>query len=925
MSINNKIYPSSFKAAALIAIGLLFLLPQIILANTNTIIVSPIGDQEVVVGGGINIYFTAFDPVISGAQFSSDDLPTFAEIINDGHNSGHISVNTSAGQEGEYLFHLTVSGSAGTSVVPVHLRVLAINPDSKVYYCDPVNGSMSNTGDFDNPWGTLQQVFASSKTFEEGDVVFLRDGFHGKPEILGQNSGKVYIAAQANHSPKVRSLKFVFAKNWVVSGLDISPETAGLYEKGDYLKLIANAKYNVVENCHIFGIQNGDTWDIKQDWYDNAGNGVLNKGEFNTIRNNLITNTNFSATIDSENNHFDYNIIDRFSGDAIRCIDSNNSINYNVVMNAVVDDYNDPGGNHDDAFQSWTFGNPVRNIVIRGNVVFSCTDPDLILKTSVMQGIVIFDGFAEDWVVENNLVVQDHPHGIALYGAKNCKVVNNTVIRNPLQLFFFGAQPWVRVNKHKDGRFSTGNLVRNNISGDIYLDAVPGTDDHNTVSSFYTANLADYDNWDFHLKPDAFAIDKGFIDDSPQIDNERNVRLPSNIPDRGCFEKEANIFDVTPPTPPTNVQILETTVSSVVLAWDAATDNTGVSHYRVSYEGGSVNTVDNEAYIYGLKDGFDYIFNVTAIDYSGNVSPIETIAETTPAIPSDGLYNIKISAHTDDQQIRSNNKLEWVGLHEYHIGGVTSDYNTSVVIPFKLPLIGDMEEIKSAELKFNLKEIKNFPQGSIDIYGLGYSTRSDVGPGDHWQGNFNTDPNSTGLVQNFISAFSSPGETHMDSAATIAIADYIKAQYAQGASPGNYIFFRLNVGVPSEADGNYYILNSADSPRSVDRPYMELTVEAGVTATDEKTSNIPELKIYPNPIGSNDFLNIEIPAAAHGNMDLRIHDYLGRLVYQQHIAAPSRIFDLNLKSLKLISGTYQLSLKENSFFAQAKIMVLNGY
>ena len=33
-----------------------------------------------------------------------------------------------------------------------------------------------------------------------------------------------------------------------------------------------------------------------------------------------------------------------------------------------------------------------------------------------------------DWVIENNVVIVDHWHGITLGGARNCRIVNNTVI-----------------------------------------------------------------------------------------------------------------------------------------------------------------------------------------------------------------------------------------------------------------------------------------------------------------------------------------------------------------------------------------------------------------------------------------------------------------------------------------------------------------
>lgn len=899
-------------------------------ANTavadNNIVVSPIGKQEVISGGGISIFFTAFDPVIGGAGFYSNDLPDFGEIINNGDNSGKILINTALGQEGEYLFHLIVEGTAGSTIVPIQLSVLERPPGARIFYCDPVNGNMDNVGDSLNPWGSLQEVFSSNITFEEGDVIFLRDGYHGRPEIVGKNDGNVYIVAQANHSPKVRRLNIVFAENWVISGLEISPEFAGISEKGDYLKMVANAKNIVVENCHIYAIKNSNVWDNNQAWYDNCGNGILNKGEYVTIRNNLITNTYFSVTVDGLNNHFDYNIIDRFGGDAIRGLKSYNSFNGNTVMNAVVDDYDVPlpVGNHDDAFQSWTTNTntPVKAIEIKGNLIFSCTDPDLPLKTSIMQGIVIFDGFAEDWVIENNLVVLDHPHGIALYGAKNCKVVNNTIIRNPLELFFYGSHPWIRINPHKDGRLSTGNLVRNNLSGTISLDQAPGTADNNTVSTNYNSFFNDYANWDFYLKDDAPVINTASSIDAPEVDMDRYVRLPTNAPDRGCFESDATVYDTENPSSISGLQADEISSSSVHLSWIASSDNIFVSHYEVGYQGQVHTTTDTEAYIYGLADNQSYEFEVIAIDLSGNKSTATSITINTAVRSSDSPYQLLIPADRHDQQIRSTMKLEWVGLKEHQIGRGSANYNACAVIPFELPDLAEWEEVKSAKLQLNYKGQNNSPQNGIDLYGLPSRTVSDISPVDYWQGSFSTGGNGTGLIQNYISASSDIGLLPINDADAEGIATFINNQYAQGAQPGNYIFFRLNSNVEDVAANTYFVVGSEDELPSINRPYLELTIGLKPNATQYQGVNQLDLKIAPNPVGRDNYLTIDIPEEIAKNESvLRIIDFTGRIVHVEPIHQFTTRKNLNLEELMLTSGIYQISLKGAKFTTQAIFII----
>ena len=536
----------------------------------------------------------------------------------------------------------------------------------------------------------------------------------------------------------------------------------------------------------------------------------------------------------------------------------------------------------------------------------------------------MFDGFSEDWVITNNLVVQDHPHGISLYGAKNCKIVNNTVIRNPLELFYNGSDPWVRINKHKDNRFSTGNLVRNNISGAFIMDAIPGSDDHNTVSTNYTNIFVDYDNWDFHLKENAAEIDAGFIDDSPQTDFEGLVRLPSNTPDRGCLEKEATIFDITAPSAPTNVHTLNVDESSVIITWDAASDNTGIAHYKVYFDGKTIKTSDTEAHIYRLSPATAYEFSIEAVDYAKNTSPPTVFEITTADLPAGDFYTLKIPIHSDDHQIRSSNKLEWVGLYENKVGGVSDTYDASLVLPFQLPQLGDLEVLESAELKLNLKAIHNSPANDINLYGLPYRTLSDVLSDDNWQGSYGDDANSTAIAQNYISSSSNIGTVPMNTSATTAMAAYINSQYDAGATAGKYAFLRLNSSTANEASNTYFTVGSANEPQSKDRPYLALTIRKAPSSIYD-VENTSELTVYPNPISTKQILKIEIPTITkEGRNLLLIHDIMGRLVYEKNLKnISSPIFNLDMRLLNLTSGTYQLIIKGEITITQTRLLIIH--
>ncbi|WP_412543333.1 M28 family peptidase [Longispora sp. K20-0274] len=80
--------------------------------------------------------------------------------------------------------------------------------------------------------------------------------------------------------------------------------------------------------------------------------------------------------------------------------------------------------------------------------------------------------------------------------------------------------------------------------------------------------------------------------------------------------------DTTPPSTPGNARSTGTTSNTVSLAWDASTDNVGVTGYDV-YNGSSVATTvtGTSATVSGLSPDTAYTFTVKAKDAAGNVSP----------------------------------------------------------------------------------------------------------------------------------------------------------------------------------------------------------------------------------------------------------------------------------------------------------------
>jgi chitodextrinase len=96
--------------------------------------------------------------------------------------------------------------------------------------------------------------------------------------------------------------------------------------------------------------------------------------------------------------------------------------------------------------------------------------------------------------------------------------------------------------------------------------------------------------------------------------------------------------DTTPPNAPGTPVASNVKDTSVTLSWTPATDDTGVSYYRI-YDGAIlIDSSPSSPYVVTVVDGSTYQFNVTAVDTNGNVSsPSGTLTylhdRTPPSTP----------------------------------------------------------------------------------------------------------------------------------------------------------------------------------------------------------------------------------------------------------------------------------------------------
>lgn len=441
------------------------------------------------------------------------------------------------------------------------LSFVAVSLEAADFYVDPINGPRAGNGSIDAPWRSIQAVFdaglVESRKWAQlpyaegaelvtknagapvkaGDTIWLRSGYHGQLRIQEYyNSQNITIAAEPGHTPLLSVLQVRSGSNWTFRGLAISAEFAEVYERQTLVQLQDHNWRGpihdiVVENCTISSVADSSKW-TADDWNQNACNGFQVDGTRMTICHNNLKNVNFGISVTASHSLIQNNLVENFSGDGIRGLGDHSTFQYNTVKNC----YN-VNENHDDGFQSWSVGpdgvgtGEVVGIVLRGNTIINFEDPCQPHR-GPLQGIGCFDGTFVDWIVENNVVVVDHWHGITLMGALRCRIVNNTVLD---QNSSSPGPPWIRISAHKNGTAPEGCIVRNNLATAFSLaDGV--TEEFNLEIQDPAALFVDVTQFDLHLRHRRALIDTGTGEGAPKLDRDRIPRPQGGGIDVGAYE-----------------------------------------------------------------------------------------------------------------------------------------------------------------------------------------------------------------------------------------------------------------------------------------------------------------------------------------------------------------------------------------------------
>ena len=298
------------------------------------------------------------------------------------------------------------------------------------YYCDPA-AEAGGDGSQARPWPLLADAIMAGHVgkLKAGDTLYLLDGYHGTVQSTGRNKAMVTLAAAPNARPQLGRLAFDRAANWTVKGLRISPTFDGKGYRGSIVDIGGNCTGITLEGCEVFAVDDHAELDARAWMKLNNGIGT-GRGENVIIRDCYVRNIRFGVSLVGKSDLIEGCVIENFSGDGLRMINHEQTARHNIIRDCFVSS-SEGDRNHDDAIQCWYVdrgkeGPELRNVKINHNIIIG-QRTDKKTHAAQNQAIGLFDGPLVGFHIEGNVVMTDHWHGISVYDAQECEIINNVV------------------------------------------------------------------------------------------------------------------------------------------------------------------------------------------------------------------------------------------------------------------------------------------------------------------------------------------------------------------------------------------------------------------------------------------------------------------------------------------------------------------
>lgn len=415
------------------------------------------------------------------------------------------------------------------------------------YYVAPLSSPQASApdGTRDNPFGSLDSAFKSGKV-KSGDRVILLSGEHGNfnPYMLGFDSPVTIMA----ETPKAARLAGAFINTgsgpFIIKDVSFwpdDPKTFSSQHVKPILMVRSDAKSVILESVEFrssVDAENYMNW-TSTDWTDRALVSATDiRAPGSKILNSKFVGLKYNVVVSGADALVEGNVVEGFSGDAYRILGDRNVLRKNIAFNNFkIDDH------HNDGIQSWApsnvDGSSVSGLRIEGNTFIEWRGDSSHPLRGKMQGIGLFDGYFDDLVIENNVIVSSMHHGISVYGARGAVIRNNTVVHSD---GLAQSYPWIGIFSHKNGTPSKSVSIVNNLAMKFYLASGndPGQIFDNAVVinqlNAFEAPLA----YDFRPKASSGFLDVANVNYAPATDILGNTRPSGAGPDLGAYEVGAS-------------------------------------------------------------------------------------------------------------------------------------------------------------------------------------------------------------------------------------------------------------------------------------------------------------------------------------------------------------------------------------------------
>ncbi len=424
----------------------------------------------------------------------------------------------------------TTSSGATTTTAPSSTTSTATAPVTLV------QSTSSNAGP---AWNSVDELLKSGKV-QAGDRILLMGGYYGALNIRNARfSAPVTIEPVPGQIAHAESMTVRASSNLIIQGLKLWALTEN-HPVNQVVRSYADASNITFNNMDVRAYKdsaNYMNWS-QATWLANQRSGFFLQGPNVTIQNSRATGVYFGIQTTGANGAILNNIVDGFAGDGMRALGDNSLVQGNKLQNCF-----QINANHADGFQSFTVDPVTRKagqgvqtgLKIIGNKIVEWTSSSTNPLRCKLQGIGMFDGMFDDLVVQNNLIVSSHYHGITVAGTRRAKIVNNTVVN---MTGGTSKYPWIKVTHHKNGTLSSDVTIANNIANQVapLAATIANSLVTNNIVPVWSRDFTAPRTLDFSLTTGSPAADAGTATFAPKDDILLAPRPKGKGPDIGAYE-----------------------------------------------------------------------------------------------------------------------------------------------------------------------------------------------------------------------------------------------------------------------------------------------------------------------------------------------------------------------------------------------------